>query len=123
MGHLDSMKDYRAYWNPNKFCWEIWLEEAQGDRYVKVFKHADIGHKMLKEQGIKFIDAYVDINNKRPMLLISDPGYWLENENNIISWAKDSDIIYLQEGMILSFNSNEDKMMRSEEHTSELQSH
>ena len=65
----------------------------------------------LKEQGIKFIDAYVDVNNKRPMLLISDPGYWLENENNIISWAKDSDIIYLQEGMILSFNSNEDKMM------------
>jgi len=105
------MNNNKAYWNSSKLCWEVWLEEPQGDRYVKVFKHANVAHQILRDQGIKFVEAYIDVISKRPLLLIADPNYWLDNEDDIVRWAMESNIKYFLEGMILSFDTNEDKMM------------
>lgn len=87
------------------------LEEAQGDRFVKVFRHANTAHKMLKEQGVKFIEARTNAYSQRPMLLIADPAYWVKNETDIINWFISSNVKYYMKGMILEFESDEDKMM------------
>lgn len=105
------MYDFKAFWNSSKLCWEILVEEAQGDRYVKVFRHANTAHKMLKDLGIKFIEASRNVNSNRFMLLIADPSYWVNNETDIMSWFNDSNIKYNQTGMILEFESDADKMM------------
>lgn len=100
-----------AFWNTSKLCWEILIEEAQGDRFVKVFKHANVAHKMLKEQGIKFVEARMNAYTKAPLLLIADPAYWVSNEQDIIDWFDSSNIKFYLKGMILEFESDADKMM------------
>ncbi len=104
------MSEFRAFWNSSKLCWEVLVEEAQGDRYVKVFKHANTAHQMLKDHGIKFVEASIN-STKRYILLITDPIYWLDNEQDIIDWFAESNIQYSMAGMILEFTTQEDKMM------------
>jgi hypothetical protein len=99
-----------AYFNSSKLCWEIWIEEAQGDRFVKVLKHANVAHKMLKEQGIKFVDANTKLS-KKSLLLICDPNFWLDNEQDIVDWCVESSVQCRLTGMLLEFDCNEDKMM------------
>ena len=105
------MIDFKAYWNSSKLCWEILLEEAQGDRYVPVLKHANLAHKMLKDHGIKFVEAHTNPYSQSPMLLIADPAFWVANEADIIDWFTSSNVKYYMKGMVLEFESNEDKMM------------
>lgn len=101
-----------AHYNSSKLCWEILLEEPQGDRMVLVHKEANTAHKMLKEWGIKFVDAYTNsLMNGCPMLLISDFRYWLDNEEEIFDWCTESRIQCTLTGMIIEFESQEDKMM------------
>lgn len=99
-----------AYFNSSKLCWEIWIEEAQGDRFVKVLKHANVAHKMLKDQGIKFVDAHTK-SGQKPLLLICDPGFWIDNEQNIFDWCTASSVQCKLTGVLLEFDSREDKMM------------
>lgn len=99
-----------AHYNSSKLCWEILLEEPQGDRMVFVHKEANTAHRMLKERGIKFVDAKTT-KFGRPMLLITDPKYWCDNEKEIIEWLHDSNIGWILNGMVLEFNSPEEKMM------------
>lgn len=101
----------KAFWNTSKLCWEILVEEAQGDRFVKVFKHANTAHKMLKDLGIRFIEASINVMNQRHMLLVADPEYWVKNEDAIINWFGESNIRYTLTGMMLEFDTPEDKMM------------
>lgn len=103
--------NYSANWNTSKLCWEILIEEAQGDRFVKVIKHANIATKMLKEHGVKFIEAKMNAYTKAPLLLIADPSYWATNEGEIVDWFESSNIKYYLKGMVLEFESNEDRMM------------
>lgn len=103
--------NHAAYWNSSKLCWEICLEEAQGDRFVKVFRHANTAYKILKEQGIKFIEAKMNAYTTAPMILIADPGFWVDNERAIVDWFNSSNVKYTLKGMILEFDSIEDKMM------------
>jgi hypothetical protein len=49
-----------AYYNSSKLCWEVWIEEAQGDRFEKVIKNLNVAHQILKEQGIKFLEALAE---------------------------------------------------------------
>jgi hypothetical protein len=99
-----------AHYNSSKLCWEILLEEPQGDRLVFVHKEANTAYRMLKEQGIKFVDAKTT-KFGRPMLLITDPEYWLNNEIQIAEWLLASNIEWVRLGMVLEFNSPEEKMM------------
>ena len=99
-----------AHYNSSKLCWEILLEEAQGDRMMLVHKEANTAHRMLKEQGIKFVDAKVS-QFGNPMLLITDFIFWYQNEEQIFDWCTDSRIQCTLTGMILEFESQEDKMM------------
>jgi hypothetical protein len=99
-----------AYFNSSKLCWEILIEEPQGDRMVLVLKEANTAHKMLKERGIKFVDAKTT-KFSRPLLLITDPEYWLTNEKEIVQWLIDSNIHWTLNGMVLDFDTPEEKMM------------
>lgn len=99
-----------AYYNSSKLCWEVWIEEAQGDRFVKVLKSANTAHKMLKEQGHKFIDARLGTMDM-PMLLVTDYVYFVDNETDIFDWCKQSNVQCKLTGMILEFGSKEEKMM------------
>ena len=103
--------NHSAFWNSSKLCWEICMEEAQGDRFVKVMRHANTAYKILKEQGIKFVEASRNVLNNRPMLLIADPSYWVSNEQDIFDWLDESNIKYCMTGMILEFETQEEKMM------------
>jgi hypothetical protein len=99
-----------AHYNSSKLCWEILLEEAHGDRMVLVHKEANTAHKMLKEQGIKFVEAKVT-RFSNPMLLICDYRFWSDNEEQIFDWCTESRIQCTLTGMILEFNSKEEQMM------------
>jgi hypothetical protein len=99
-----------AYYNSSKLCWEVWIEEAQGDRFVKVLKSANTAHKMLKDQGYKFIDAKLG-SMQMPMLLICDYKFWTDNEVQILDWCTQSRVQCKLTGMILEFDSQQDKMM------------
>ena len=99
-----------AHYNSSKLCWEILLEEAQGDRMVLVHKEANTAHRMLKERGIKFVDAY-GTGSGAPMLLISDFIFWYQNEEEIFDWCTKSRVQCTLTGMILEFDSQEDKMI------------
>jgi hypothetical protein len=99
-----------AHYNSSKLCWEILLEEPQGDRMVLVHKEANTAHRMLKERGIKFVDAKVG-RLGQPMLLISDYRFWIDNEEDIFDWCTESRVQCTLTGMILEFESQEDKMM------------
>lgn len=99
-----------AYYNSSKLCWEIWIEEPQGDRMAKVLKHAQTAHKMLKDQGYKFVDAKIGAM-EIPMLLICDYKYWTDNEEDIFDWCTESRVQCKLTGMILEFESQQDKMM------------
>lgn len=105
------MNKCHAYWNTSKLCWEVWLEELQYGRLNKVFKHANVATKILTENGIKFVEASYNVNNKRPMLLIADPGFWVANETEIFDWLVNTNINYYLNGMLLEFDNAEDKMM------------
>jgi hypothetical protein len=99
-----------AHYNSSKLCWEILIEEPQGDRMVLVHKEANTAHKMLKEQGIKFVEAKIT-KFSNPMLLISDYRFWIDNEEQIFDWCTESRIQCTLTGMILEFNSKEEQMM------------
>jgi len=99
-----------AHYNSSKLCWEIWMEEAQGDRMAKVLKHAQTAYKELTDQGHRFVEARLG-KMEMPMLLIIDPVYYTVNEQAMVDWAKQSNVQYKQTGMILEFDSQEDKMM------------
>lgn len=99
-----------AYFNSSKLCWEILIEEPQGDRMVLVLKEANTAHKMLRDKGIKFVDAKTT-KFGRPLLLITDPEYWLTNEKEIVQWLLDSNIHWTLNGMVLDFDTPEEKMM------------
>jgi hypothetical protein len=91
-------------------CYEVWIEEAQGDRYVKVIKNMNTAHKILKEQGYRFIDAKLG-KMDMPMLLITDSSYYEGNAKEINEWCKQSGTYCKKIGMILEFGSQEEKMM------------
>ena len=99
-----------AYYNSSKLCWEIWIEEAQGDRYEKVIKNLNVAHQILKDQGYKFVDAKLG-KMEMPMLLITDDPYFRENEQAIDDWCKQSNVYCKKTGMILEFGAQEEKMM------------
>ena len=99
-----------AYYNSSKLCWEIWIEEAQGDRFEKVIKNLNVAHQILKEQGHRFVEAKLG-KMDMPMVLITDYEYYVVNEEAMIDWARQSNVQYKQTGMILEFDSTEDKMM------------
>lgn len=99
-----------AHYNSSKLCWEILLEEAHGDRMVLVHKEANTAHKLLKDQGIKFVEAKAS-QFSAPMLLISDYRFWTDNEEQIFDWCTESRVQCTLTGMILEFESQEDKMM------------
>jgi hypothetical protein len=46
-----------------------------------------------------------------PMLLIIDPKYYTDNKRAMVDWARQTNVQYKQTGMILEFDSKEDKMM------------
>jgi hypothetical protein len=75
-----------------------------------VHKEANTAHRMLKEQGIKFVDARVS-QFGNPMLLITDFIYWYQNEEQIFDWCTESRIQCTLTGMIIEFESQQDKMM------------
>ena len=106
-----KIKDNCAYWNTDKMIWEVPMLRPEGDRYTLQPMHIEIAHKMLSEQGIKFIEASYNIKNNKPMLLIANPKFWLANEADILEWLVNSNIKYWQNGMLLEFDNNEDKMM------------
>ena len=99
-----------ARYNHTKLCWEILVEELQGDRIGQVYKEANTAYKMLKEKGIKFVDARVN-QFGNPMLLITDFIFWYENEEQIFDWCTESRVQCTLTGMIIEFESQEDKMM------------
>lgn len=99
-----------AYYNSSKLCWEILIEQARGDRYELVPTHADVAHRMLKEQNIKFIDAMIN-QQHHPMMLICDHVFWVLNEKQILDWCTESNVYCKRTGMLIEFNSQEDKMM------------
>jgi hypothetical protein len=99
-----------AHYNSSKLCWEILIEEAHGDRMVLVHKEANTAHKMLKEQGIKFVEAKVT-KFSNPMLLICDYRFWHNNEEQIFDWCTESRVQCTLTGMILEFESQEERMM------------
>jgi hypothetical protein len=99
-----------ARYNHTKLCWEILVEESQGDRIGLVYKEANIAHKMLKEKGVKFVDAHVN-QFGAPMLLITDFIFWYQNEEQIFDWCTESRIQCTLTGMVLEFESQQDKMM------------
>lgn len=85
--------------------------EPNGTQYIQVLKHANVARRILKEQGVKFIDAHVNVNNHKHMLLIVDPEWWTNNESLIVDWCTATDNSLNLTGMILEFDSKEDKMM------------
>jgi hypothetical protein len=105
------MSKNQAYWNSSKFCWEIVVTEPAGDRYEQVIKHANAASQMLKDQGVKYIDAYIKVQPDVQFILITDFDWYIKNEKEIFDWAKESNINVRLNGMILEFPSNEDKMM------------
>jgi len=105
------MNENRAYWNSSKCCWEIAISEPAGDRYEHVMRHANSVCQMLKDQGIKYIDAYIDKYHNYHLLLVTDPNWYMENEDDIKSWAAASGIEVALNGMVLEFKTKEEKMM------------
>lgn len=99
-----------AYYNSSKLCWEVWIEEAQGDRFEKVIKNLNVAHKILKEQGHKFLEAKLG-HMDMAMLLVTDYQYYTANEADIIDWCQQSNVYCKQTGMVLEFGSQEEKMM------------
>ena len=99
-----------ARYNHSKLYWEILVEEPQGDRITHLYKEANIAHKMLKEKGVKFVDAKVS-QFGAPMLLITDFIFWYENEESIFDWCTESRVQCTLTGMVLEFESQQDKMM------------
>lgn len=105
------MNEPQAYWNSSKCCWEIAVLEPAGDRYDRVIRHANQVSHMLKDQGVKYIDAYIKVYPQTHFLLITDYDWFLKNEDDIFAWAKESNIHLDLNGMVLRFQSDEDKMM------------
>lgn len=105
------MTDNIAYWNTSKLCWEITVVESAGDRFEKVIKHANVTVNMLKDQGIKYIDAFINKHQSLYLIMIVDAEWYLNNETDINAWAESSNINVTRSGMILEFKSQEDKMM------------
>lgn len=102
---------YSAYWNSSKMCWEIMIQEAAGDRYISVLKHANLASRMLADQKVKFIDARNNLYNKTHLVLIVDYTWFDNFEDEIIKWCEESNIRYKRIGMILEFENLEDKIM------------
>ena len=69
-----------------------------------------MAHQILKEQGHRFVEAKLG-KMDMPMVLITDYEYYTVNEAAMVDWAGQSNVQYKQTGMILEFDSTEDKMM------------
>ena len=108
---IHSMKEHCAYWNPNRLSWEILLDQPAGDRLEKVAMHIETAHKILKTQGVKFIPAKYSLGAVVHLMIIIDYDYWIDNEQGITEWCKESDIRYTREGMALTFKSEEEKLL------------
>jgi hypothetical protein len=100
-----------AYYNSSKLCWEVWIEEAQGDRFEKVIKNLNVAHQTLKEQGIRFLEAKMHYPTEALMLVIVDYKYYADNEAAIVDWCEHSSVHYKRTGMVLEFDTQEDRMM------------
>jgi len=100
-----------AYYNSSKLCWEVWIEEAQGDRFEKVIKNLNVAHQILKEQGIRFLEAKMHYPTETLLLVIADYKYYIDNEAVMVDWCEQSSVYYKRTGMVLEFNSQEDRMM------------
>lgn len=99
-----------AYYNSSKLCWEIWIEEAQGDRFEKVIKNLNVAYQILKEQGHRFVEAKLG-KIDMPMLLVTDYEYYTANEAAMVDWCTQSNVYCKQTGMLLEFDTQEDRMM------------
>lgn len=111
MGRRADVNENNAYWNPSKLCWEIVLLEANGERHIQVLHHANVARRILKERGVRYIDAHTNVFNNKKMLLIVDPDWWVKNEHDIYAWASECDNSLTLNGMIIEFNTHEDRMM------------
>jgi hypothetical protein len=100
-----------AYYNSSKLCWEVWIEEAQGDRFEKVIKNLNVAHQILKEQGHKFVEAKLGYPVETLLLVIADYKYYIDNEAAMVDWCEQCSVYYKRTGMVLEFNSQEDRMM------------
>lgn len=105
------MQLHHAYWNSSKICWEVLVQEPRGDRLALTLRHANIAKDRLRDQGVKYIDAHVSVYNQRHLLMIADPVWWLDNELEIMLWAKESNINLTLTGMIMEFSTAEEKML------------
>jgi hypothetical protein len=104
-------RDYTAYWNPGKLCWEISMVQPSGERHTQVLHHANVARRILKEQGVRYIDAHINVYNQKHMLLIVDPEWWVNLENDIAEWCSMTDNSLKLSGMVIEFDTKEDKMM------------
>jgi hypothetical protein len=86
------------------------MNQAAGDRYEMVSMPVDVASRMLRARDYKFIDAGVEDYN-RHLLLIVDPAFWLWYQNKIKAWSIESNVAVKIDGLILEFNSKEDKLM------------
>lgn len=102
---------YKANWNSAKLTWEVAIEEPQGDRMAVVHKEANVVCPMLMNIGINFVEASVGEYNSKPLLLIVNPLYWVDNESTILAWFVESNIKAVLNGMVLEFDNKEDKLM------------
>jgi len=59
----------------------------------------------------RFIPLIADFKNKSSMLLIADYKFYNENEKEIVSWSKEFLKSFSQQGMILEFNNDEDRLI------------
>lgn len=111
MGLRKGVNENNAYWNSSKLCWEIVLLQSNGERHIQVLHHANVARRILKAQGVKYIDAHTNVFNNKRMLLIVDPDWWVKNESEIYSWASATNNSLALNGMIIEFVSHEDRMM------------
>lgn len=105
------MNNIRAYWNSSKCCWEIAISEPAGDRYEHVMRHANSVSQMLKDQGTKYVDAYVSRYQNYHLLLVTDANWYLDNEEEMKTWSEETGVEFALNGMVLEFKTQEEKMM------------
>ena len=57
---------------------------------------------------MKLIPAGYDLE-RRPMLIIGNASWWVENEAEIVNWCNEVNCTLLQKGMMLTFTSVKDR--------------
>lgn len=54
---------------------------------------------------------FVPIDIIKCSLLITDPGHWVENEDEIFKWCRNNEVKMVQIGMMVEFQSEQDRTM------------